>query len=114
MIWCVGVKKLDKLGVNGIYKTSLRMFISRKVINIIMSPTVFRYKGYRFFFFSREEKRIHIHVSSGKGEAKFWLEPSVSLVQNYKLSPKDLRYIQKIIKERKDEIKDSWKKHFHG
>ncbi|MBU0700045.1 DUF4160 domain-containing protein [bacterium] len=77
-----------------------------------MSPTVFRHKSYRFFFFSREEKRIHIHVSSGDGEAKFWLEPSISLVQNYGLSQKELRDIQKIIEERKDEIKDNWKKHF--
>ena len=39
-----------------------------------MSPTVFKEKGYRFFFFSREELRMHIHVSSHDGEAKFWLE----------------------------------------
>lgn len=77
-----------------------------------MSPTVFRYKRYRFFFFSREEKRIHIHVYSGKGEAKFWLEPLVSLAQNYGLSEKELREIQRVIEERKDEIKNSWKKHF--
>lgn len=51
-----------------------------------MSPTVFRYKGYRFFFFSREEERMHIHVSSDSGEAKFWLEPSVSLAKDYGLS----------------------------
>ena len=77
-----------------------------------MSPTVFHHKGYRFFFFSREEERIHIHVFSGDGEAKFWLEPSVSVAQNYGLSQKDLRDIQKIIEEKKNEIKDSWKKHF--
>ncbi|MFH0775726.1 MAG: DUF4160 domain-containing protein [bacterium] len=77
-----------------------------------MSPTVFRHKGYRFFFFSREEERMHIHVSSGDGEAKFWLEPSISLVQNYGISQKELRDIQKIIEERKDEIKNNWKKHF--
>ena len=27
-----------------------------------MSPTVFREKGYRFFFFSREEPRAHVHI----------------------------------------------------
>lgn len=43
-----------------------------------MSPTVFREKGYRFFFFSREESRMHVHVVSGDGEAKFWLEPDLS------------------------------------
>ncbi len=27
-----------------------------------MSPTVFRERGYRFYFFSREEPRMHVHV----------------------------------------------------
>ncbi|MBU0566953.1 DUF4160 domain-containing protein [bacterium] len=79
-----------------------------------MSPTVFYHKGHRFFFFSREEKRIHVHVGSGSGEAKFWLEPSVSVAKNYSLSQKELREIQKIVEERKDEIENSWRKHFPG
>jgi len=37
-----------------------------------MSPTVFRYKNYRFYFFSREEERMHVHVYCTDGEAKFW------------------------------------------
>jgi hypothetical protein len=48
-----------------------------------MSPTVFREKGYRFFFFSREETRMHVHVVSGDGEAKFWLKPELQLAKAY-------------------------------
>ena len=44
-----------------------------------MSPTVLNYKGYRLFFFLKEEKRLHIHVSSQNGEAKFWIEPGIEL-----------------------------------
>ena len=33
-------------------------------------PTVFREGEFRFYFFSREETRKHIHVSSANGEAK--------------------------------------------
>ncbi|MFV1950690.1 MAG: DUF4160 domain-containing protein [Nitrospinota bacterium] len=77
-----------------------------------MSPTIFRYKGYRFFFFSREEKRIHVHVSCPDGEAKFWLEPVVALAQHSGLSPKQLKKLQKIIEERNNEITKSWKRHF--
>jgi len=29
-----------------------------------MSPTVLKEAGYRFFFFSREELRMHVHISS--------------------------------------------------
>jgi hypothetical protein len=42
-----------------------------------MSPTVFKENGYRFFFFSSEEPRMHVHIVSGNGEAKFWLEPEI-------------------------------------
>ncbi|MGD1120175.1 MAG: DUF4160 domain-containing protein [Dehalococcoidales bacterium] len=48
-----------------------------------MSPTIFRIKGYRFYFLSNEETRIHIHVTSGDGEAKFWLEPTILLALSY-------------------------------
>ena len=78
-----------------------------------MSPTVFRYRNYRFFFFSREEDRIHVHVTCPDGEAKFWLEPIISLYEFHGLSPKILKDLQKIIEGHKDEIIRSWKKHFH-
>ncbi len=51
-----------------------------------MSPTIFREDGFRFFFFSREELRLHVHVTCADGEAKFWLEPALELTQNYGLS----------------------------
>ena len=77
-----------------------------------MSPTVFREGGYRFFFFSREEARMHIHVYSGDGEAKFWIEPEVSLAKSHGLSSKQIRKLECIVEERKDEIASRWKEHF--
>jgi len=77
-----------------------------------MSPTVFWEKGYRFFFFSREEPRIHIHIYCADGEAKFWLEPQIELAKNYGLSRKQLKEIEKIIEEHYEEIKNAWKKVF--
>ncbi len=77
-----------------------------------MSPTVFRAKGFRFFFFSREESRLHVHVHCGAGEAKFWVEPEVKLVQNYGVKEKELQEARKLIEEHIDEIKAAWKKHF--
>ena len=41
--------------------------------------SLFRIKGDRFYFLSNEERRIHVHVICGDGEAKFWIEPIVSL-----------------------------------
>ncbi len=77
-----------------------------------MSPTVFRIKGYRFYFLSNEEERIHVHINCEDGEAKFWIEPIVSLATYYGLNKKKLNEIQKIVEKRKDEIIKEWKRHF--
>jgi len=77
-----------------------------------MSPTVFKERGYRFFFFSREEERMHVHVLSGDGEAKFWLEPEIELAKNYQYSRKQLKEIKSLIKVYYNELTSAWKKHF--
>ena len=77
-----------------------------------MSPTVLRYKQYRFFFFSREETRKHIHVVSPNGEAKFWLEPIVALEENFHLNAHELKELHGVIERRKHEILAAWNKHF--
>lgn len=51
-----------------------------------MAPTVVRDRPFRLFFFSREEPRIHVHVAHPDGEAKFWLEPGVTLAGHTGLS----------------------------
>jgi len=75
-----------------------------------MSPTILREKGYRFFFFSREEERMHIHVVCSDGEAKFWLSPDIELAKNYNLSRVQLKEIENIIEVHYDEFKSSWQK----
>ena len=77
-----------------------------------MSPTIFREKGYRFYFLSNEEERIHIHVTREEGEAKFWIEPIVSLAVCHGLNPRRLNKIQKIVGEHRNEIIEAWQKHF--
>jgi hypothetical protein len=77
-----------------------------------MSPTILREKGYRFFFFSREETRMHVHVYCENGEAKFWLEPEIELARNYRLSRLQLKQIEEIIEERYDQFTAAWQTHF--
>jgi hypothetical protein len=77
-----------------------------------MSPSIFREKGYRFYFLSNEEERMHIHVTCEDGEAKFWVEPIVSLASSHGLNPRKLMEIQKVVEERKNEIVKAWRKHF--
>jgi hypothetical protein len=79
-----------------------------------MRPTILREKGYRFFFFSREESRIHIHVVCTDGEAKFWLEPDIELAKNYNLSLAQLKEIESIIEVHYDKFKSAWERHLGG
>jgi hypothetical protein len=77
-----------------------------------MSPTIFKALGYRFFFFSREESRMHVHAICADGEAKFWLEPQIELAKNHRLSRTQLKEIEDLIEVHLDEIKSAWSRHF--
>ncbi|MHC4930601.1 MAG: DUF4160 domain-containing protein [Planctomycetota bacterium] len=77
-----------------------------------MSPTIFHEGPFRFFFFSREEPRMHVHAESADGEAKFWLDPEIELAKSYRLSDRDVRRIRDIIVEREQEIRHAWNRHF--
>lgn len=77
-----------------------------------MSPTVLRVKGYRFYFFSREEARPHVHAQHATGEAKIWLEPRIELAQSYSLSAKHTDTIVSLVEEHRDAIRTAWEAHF--
>ena len=77
-----------------------------------MSPTVFKLNGYRFFFFSKEERRPHVHVSCADGEAKFWLEPTVEIARNHGLSQEQVTELKRTVEEKRNDILDAWRKHF--
>ena len=77
-----------------------------------MSPTILREGGFRCYFFSREELRIHVHVYHAEGEAKFWLDPQIELASSYGLSRRRLASARRIVQEHEDEIRRAWKAHF--
>ncbi len=77
-----------------------------------MSPTILRAGRYRFFFNSREESRVHVHVATPDGTAKFWLDPLVALADYHGLSPQELRQMESLVEENQDEIKSAWHQHF--
>jgi hypothetical protein len=81
---------------------------------LCLSPTVFREGEFRFFFLSREESRMHIHVSHPDGEAKFWLEPTIELARNIGLSSSKMKETERLIQSRQKEITDAWNNHFGG
>ena len=77
-----------------------------------MSPTVFRIGNFRFYFFSREEEKMHVHVVAPEGEAKFWIEPIISLANYTGFNQRQLRRLQELVEEHRSEIVKAWKDHF--
>lgn len=63
-------------------------------------PTALRIGPYRFYFYSYDcgEPR-HMHVDRENMSAKFWLNPDVSLAENYGYSRKELRDLERSIRE---------------
>ncbi len=60
-------------------------------------PTVLRIGPFRFHFYSDEgNEPPHIHIRSGSGDCKFWLEP-VALAQNQGVAPQRLREIERLV-----------------
>ena len=77
-----------------------------------MSPSILREKGYRFYFLSNEENRMHVHVTCNDGEAKFWLEPVIEIADSTGLNKTQINLLFNLIKKRENEIRNSWKEHF--
>ncbi|WP_343728588.1 DUF4160 domain-containing protein [Duganella sp.] len=77
-----------------------------------MAPTVHRVGSFRYFFYSREETRMHIHVSHPDSEARFWLQPEVSLAENRGLSPRQLRTAERFVKDPHLELQNAWRAFF--
>ena len=52
--------------------------LPKMIDTFLRVPEVFRYHGYRFFFFSREaEEPIHVHFEAAENYAKFWINPII-------------------------------------
>ncbi len=78
-------------------------------------PVVFRYKGYRFFFFSNEgdpREPMHIHARKGEATAKFWINPAVAVVEAYRMDAAELRELTRVAEENRDLIERRWNEHF--
>ncbi len=80
---------------------SLGMLLSRM-------PTVLRIGPFRFHFYSDEgQEPSHIHVRTGEGDCKFWLEPVISLASNRGVRVHDLRRIEQLVFEHQEDTSQS-------
>ncbi len=78
-------------------------------------PTIFRYRGYRFFFFSNEgdpAEPLHVHVRKGEKVAKFWVEPEAMVAGSYGMTSSELHTLTGIVAENAELIRRAWNEHF--
>ncbi|MBW4492755.1 MAG: DUF4160 domain-containing protein [Oscillatoria princeps RMCB-10] len=75
-------------------------------------PTVLRFEGYRFYFYSHEPNEPpHIHVDRESQSAKFWLAP-VALARNIGFSARELRKLQSIVEANQQMFLEAWNGYF--
>ena len=75
-------------------------------------PTVLRWKGYRFIFFSLDEgEPAHVHVRKDKNEAKFWLSDCL-LARSTGFRDHEIKEIKKKVEENREEFLRAWHDHF--
>ena len=78
-------------------------------------PVVFRYKGFRFFFYSNEgspREPVHVHVRSGSSEAKLWLEPQVRVTASFGFDASTLRELVEVAQSNRMLIERTWHEYF--
>ena len=78
-------------------------------------PVVFRYKGFRFFFYSNEgnpREPVHVHVRSGGSEAKLWLRPQVRVASSYGFDAGTLRELVEVAQANGEMIERAWHDNF--
>ncbi len=88
---------------------------ARRLAIIGAMPVVFRYRGFRFFFYSNEgspREPVHVHAIGEGGEAKFWLRPAVCVASSSGLSAPTLRELAAEVEARAALIERIWNEYF--
>ena len=78
-------------------------------------PVILRFRDYVFFFYSNEGNPLepaHIHVRNAESEAKFWLEPDISLARNDGFNSKELKEIFVIVETYRMQFTEAWYDYF--
>ena len=73
-----------------------------------MSPKFRKEEGFVFKIYSNEEERMHVHVVKAENEAKFWLEPTIELAENFGFNSKEIKKITKMVEAYGNEFKQQF------
>ena len=71
-------------------------------------PVVLRDRGYAVFFYMNDlNEPIHVHVRSGRKEAKYWLHP-LALAWNKGFREHELNQVEQVIHRNRERIVSFW------
>ena len=77
-------------------------------------PALLRIGGYRFFFYSLEEREPpHVHVAHAGRYAKFWLDP-VTFASSRGFRGHELTVIREVVLEHRVLFLEKWNAYFSG
>jgi hypothetical protein len=65
-----------------------------------------------FFYAGDRDEPTHVHVEREGSIAKFWLDP-VRLQWSGGFSRHELRKVEKIVSEHRDEMREAWNAYFN-
>jgi hypothetical protein len=75
-------------------------------------PTVFRWKGYRFFWYQADgHEPPHVHIWKDGKECKVWLV-SGELAYNHGHAAADLRALLAVVAEQRSHLMEIWHDNF--
>ncbi len=77
-------------------------------------PTVLRWRGYRFYFFSNEgNEPPHVHIDKSGNTVKYWLQP-VSMARQVGFSSAELRELEEKVRSEQSVLIEAWNGYFRN
>ena len=71
-------------------------------------PTIFRWRGYKFFFYSKEiGEPPHVHIIKSGKQAKFWLN-KVKCAKSVGFKAHELNLLARKVEEQREQFLEAW------
>jgi len=79
-------------------------------------PTLLKWKGYRFFFYSKENgepPHVHVEKGLGEGQVKFWLD-NLKVAKIKGVADHEVTEIRKELEKHRDDFLEKWNEYFRN
>ena len=75
-------------------------------------PTILRFNGFRFYFFSHEPNEPpHIHIDKGDATMKVWLD-SLEVAKSRGFRAHEIGGIVSMVEQHRARFQEAWDEHF--